>query len=295
MNKLDDNSVRIKVQYSALNRADLLQTQGKYPNQKEPALLGLECSGHVIECGRNVENLKEGDAVMGLLDGGGYGEYVDCHAPLAMKIDENKMSLEKAGAIPETFLTAYQLLHFVGDCSPNSRVLIHGAGSGVGTAAIQLAKAAGVESIQVTAGTDKKCQKATELGADRAINYKLQIWSDEIGKNNVDLILDCIGGSYWKGNMKCLDTDGKLVLYGLMGGVKVDGPLLGIMLAKRAQIRATTLLSRSLSYKCRLCEDFSNDHKDDFYSTKLAPVIDSVYAISDVADAHRYMATNANI
>ena len=135
---------------SAVNRADLLQVQGKYPNQTGPVALGLECAGHVIESGSSA--FKEGDAIMALLDGGGYSEFVDVSAQMAIGIDETRLGLDRAGAIPETFLTAFQLLHFVGETRPDSRVIIHGAGSGVGTAAIQLAKAAGCKEIYATWG-----------------------------------------------------------------------------------------------------------------------------------------------
>ena len=223
--------------------------------------------------------------------------------------------LEKAGGIAETFLTAYQLLHLVGEVKSTDCVLVHAAGSGVGTSAIQLgivhphmvkciwntaflecneqrkAKLNG-NKILATAGSQSKLEIAKSLGALEGVNYKEESFSKKF--SNVDFILDCIGGSYWKDNMKVLAQDGKIILYGLLGGVKVEGPLLGMMLAKRAQIRASTLMSRSPDYKANLVNKFWTDHEADFYNGNLYPLIDKTFLFTEIADAHHYMAQNQN-
>ena len=286
----DANSIRIKIHYTALNRADLLQREGKYPNQKSIMNMGLECSGEVYSIGERVKEFSIGDSVMSLLDVGGYAEYVDVNANFAMKID-GIMPMKEAAGVPETFLTAYQLLHFVGQVENNSKILIHGAGSGVGTSAIQLARLTNSE-LFATAGSEKKLRIAENLGAHHLINYK----EESFGKKfkNIDFILDCVGGSFWKENIRVLAMDGKWILYGLLGGVNVDGPLLGMLLSKRAQIRASTLMSRSEVYKSNLVSTFWKDHKNDFISKNLRPVLDSTFSIQNIAEAQRYMSTDQN-
>jgi len=290
LGELRPKDVRIKVAYSALNRADLLQVAGKYPNQKAPLPLGLEAAGEIESVGENVQGLKVGDRVMALLNGGGYAEMVDVPSGMCMKLPE-QISAKKGAAIPETFLTAYQLLHWVGTTQEGAKVLIHGAGSGVGTSAIQLAKL-NKNSIYATAGAESKLEKATELGAIKTLNYKENDFGEEWKAEKIDVILDCVGGDYWRKNMKVLGMDGIIVLYGLMGGVNVDGPLLAMILGKRAQIRGTTLMSRSEEYKTKLVSEFWNKNKSHFVDGSMSPVIDSIYDMTDVAEAHKYMATN---
>ena len=159
--------------------------------------------------------------------------------------------LDVAAAIPEAFLTAFQLLFWVGESFPSTNVLIHGGGSGVGTSAIQLAKL-NDQRVFATAGSEKKLFKMSRLGADRTLNYKEHSFSEVLKNEEVNLILDCVGGSYWEKNIEVLSRDGIWVLFGLLGGPYVDGPILAKLLAKRAQIRASTLMSRSNDYKAKL-------------------------------------------
>ncbi|CBY18241.1 unnamed protein product [Oikopleura dioica] len=274
LGELRPKDVRIKVAYSALNRADLLQVAGKYPNQKAPLPLGLEAAGEIESVGENVQGLKVGDRVMALLNGGGYAE-----------MQRKELRSQRLSCL------AYQLLHWVGTTQEGAKVLIHGAGSGVGTSAIQLAKL-NKNSIYATAGAESKLEKATELGAIKTLNYKENDFGEEWKAEKIDVILDCVGGDYWRKNMKVLGMDGIIVLYGLMGGVNVDGPLLAMILGKRAQIRGTTLMSRSEEYKTKLVSEFWNKNKSHFVDGSMSPVIDSIYDMTDVAEAHKYMATN---
>uniref|UniRef100_A0A250YE91 Quinone oxidoreductase PIG3 n=1 Tax=Castor canadensis TaxID=51338 RepID=A0A250YE91_CASCN len=243
-----EGEVLLKVAASALNRADLLQRQGRYPPpQGASSILGLEASGHVAELGPGCQgHWKIGDSCMALLSGGGQAQYVTIPEELLMPIPEG-LTLFQAAAIPEAWLTAFQLLHFVGHVQAGDSVLIHAGSSGVGTAAIQLARMAGAIPL-VTAGSQHKLQMTIKLGAAAGFNYKEEDFSEATLKFTkgvgVNLILDCIGGSYWEKNVNCLAVDGRWILYGLMGGADVSGPLFSKLLFKRGSLIASLLRSR---------------------------------------------------
>jgi len=296
--KADQGQVLLKVAYSAVNRADTLQRQGRYPVPPgSPQGLGLEAVGEVCQLGLGVENWKVGDRAMALLGGGGNAEYVAVPAAHLIPVPE-KLSFEQAACVPEVWLTAYQLLHFVAKIQPGDSVLVHAGGSGVGTAAVQLVKRAGGKSI-VTAGSQAKIDLAVELGADKGVNYREEEFKDAIDKwtngRGVDIILDCIGGSYSEGNLGSLATDGRWVVYGLMGGAEVSGPVLGGILRKRASLIGTTLRSRSDDYKAQLAASFARDCLAGFSDGRLKPVLDSVFPIEEIAQAHKKMEANTNI
>lgn len=294
------NQVLIKTVATALNRADLLLREGKYPGIKSPQTLGLEVSGVVESIGSNSTKWKKGDKVMALLPGGGYAEYAAVNEHHVMPVPAT-LSLLDAAAIPEVWLTAYQLLRLVGQISSGETVLIHGGGSGVGTAAVQLVKLFHATSI-VTAGTTDKISIAKSLGAAEGFNYKEGEFADKVlaatnGKG-VNLILDCVGGSFWKQNIKCLAVEGRWVMYGLLGGGNVDGPLLAQVLGKRASILGTTLKARSDQYKAELVNQFSTNALPYFSpgheNIQLKPIVDRVMPLSEVVEAHNYMASNQN-
>ena len=293
--KAGSDEIIIRVHATALNRADLLMREGKYPNMKEVCHLGLEAAG-VIETVAENSKWKVGEKVMALVNGGGYAEYVAVNENHVMNIPPH-LNFSEAAGIPEVWLTAYQLLHFVGKLKQNETVLIHGGGSGVGTAAVQLVKLAGSQSI-VTAGTDEKINFAKSLGAIDGINYKKGDFSLKVkeitNKKGVNLILDCVGGSYWQQNAECLASEGRWVIYGLLGGPKVDGNLFSYILGKRASILGTTLKARSNEYKSDLINEFTKNALPYFKSDngQLQPVIDKIYPIESVVDAHEYMASN---
>jgi len=290
--------VLVHVSHSAVNRADTLQRQGAYPPpQGASHILGLEAAGKVAALGPGVNSWKVGDPVMALLSGGGNAEYVTVAASHLLPVPSS-MEMEKAAAIPEVWLTAYQLLYFVGEIKKGDVVLIHAGGSGVGTAAIQLVKRAGGKSI-VTAGSQAKLDLAIQLGAEKGINYKqedfepaVQEWTKGRG---VDIILDCVGGSYSQKNINCLAPDARWVVYGLMGGGDVSGPLLTALLRKRASIRGSTLRSRDDEYKGKLVAAFARDCLPGFTFGALKPVIDCVYDLKEIGKAHERMGANANI
>jgi putative PIG3 family NAD(P)H quinone oxidoreductase len=287
----------IRVHATALNRADTMQRQGKYPPPKgESPLLGLEIAGEVVEAGISCTRFKKGDKVFGLLPGGGYAEYAVIHEEMAMAIPAN-LSMEEAAAIPEVFLTAYQALVWLGKLQAGERVLLHAGASGVGTAGIQLARAMKAE-VMVTA-SEQKVNACLDLGAHKAINYKEVPFEDEVlaytNSEGVDLIVDFIAGPYFKQNIECLRLDGRLVLLASMGGGKMENFDLRQILVKRLQVIGSTLRSRTRDYQIRLTQEMSAFAMPLFESGAIKPVVDSVFDWQEVAEAHRYMEANKNI
>ncbi len=293
--KIKSDEVLIEVHYAALNRADILQREGKYPPPKgESKILGLEASGIISAIG-TVNHLKVGDRVMALLAGGGQAEYVAVNEKLVMKVPAN-ITLEQAAAIPEVFLTAYQALFFEGKTKPKDNVLIHAGASGVGTAAIQLAKS--LQCTVITTSSTEKVATCKKLGADLAIDYRNQDFATEIGAftaaNGVNIILDFIGAPYFKQNLKSIALDGTLMMISVLGGVKLDDVNLYPILQKRISIKGTTLRSRPIAYKKELIDAFLNDFEKELATNKILPVIDSVFNWNDIAKAHTYMEANKN-
>jgi len=287
----------VKVHATALNRADTLQRQGKYPPPKGASpILGLEVAGEVVEAGINCSKYKKGDKVFGLLPGGGYAEYAVIDEAMAMPVPDN-LSMEEAAAIPEVFLTAWQALVWLGKLQSGERALIHAGASGVGTVAIQLARALRAE-VLVTA-SEQKVQACLDLGAHKAINYKEVPFEDEVlaytNSEGVDVIVDFIAGPYFNQNLDCLRLDGRLVILASLGGGKVGEVDLRKILSKRLQVIGSTLRTRSKDYQIQLTEDLSRFALPLFKEGKLKPVIDSVYDWQDAAEAHCYMEQNKNI
>ncbi|XP_067336415.1 quinone oxidoreductase PIG3 [Channa argus] len=296
-----NGEVLIKVHATALNRADLLQRRGLYPPPPgESDIIGLEVAGTVESLGPAVKGgWKPDDRVMALLCGGGYAEYVAVPEEVLMPVPP-KLTLCQAAAIPETWLTAFQLLVFIAQMKEGEVVLIHAGASGVGTAAVQLVRLFGAVPI-VTAGSQEKLKLAEELGAAAGFNYKEKSFAqgvhDFTGGKGANVILDCIGGGNWEQNVSCLAMDGRWVLYGVMGGKTVQGDLLGRLLSKRGHLLSSLLRSRSLQYKSELVTAFSHRVLPYFSdkATSLRPVIDSMFSLEDVARAHQHMEANKNM
>uniref|UniRef100_A0A673UZP4 Tumor protein p53 inducible protein 3 n=2 Tax=Suricata suricatta TaxID=37032 RepID=A0A673UZP4_SURSU len=297
-----EGEVLLKVAASALNRADLLQRQGQYPPPPgASSILGLEASGHIAALGPACQgHWKIGDTAMALLPGGGQAQYVTVPEGLLMPIPAG-LTLSQAAAIPEAWLTAFQLLHLLGNVQAGDSVLIHAGSSGVGTAAIQLARLAGAIPL-VTAGSQHKLQMAEKLGAAAGFNYREEDFSEATLKftkgAGVNLILDCIGGSYWEKNVNCLASDGRWVLYGLMGGTDIHGPLFSKLLFKRGSLITTLLRSRDQKYKQMLVEAFTKQILPHFSTEspqRLLPVLDRVYPATAIQEAHEYMESNKNV
>jgi len=295
---LNEYELLVKVEATALNRADILQRQGKYPPPKGASpILGLEMAGIVEEAGKNVTEWKAGDHVFALLPGGGYAEYAVIPQGMAMLIPDN-MSFEEAAAIPEVFLTAYQALVWLGNVQPAYNVLIHAGASGVGTAAIQLVKYFQGTSL-ITAGSNEKLQFCCDLGASFAFNYKEEAFAEKVLQatkgGGVDIIIDFVGAPYWKQNISCLAVDGRIVVLATMGGSVIEKFDVRAMFIKRAQLLTSSLRSRNESYKIDLTQDFSQRILPGFADGKLKAVVDRIFNWQDVAEAHQYMEQNRNI
>ena len=289
-------SVLVEVHATAVNRADLLQRRGLYPPPPgESDVLGLEAAGVVVETGAAVRDWRRGDRVMCLLGGGGYAEYVGVHQGMPLRIPE-RLSFEEAAAIPEVFTTAYMTLLDEAALATGETVLIHAGGSGVGTAAIQLARALGARPI-VTVGDGKKLARCVELGAEAGINYKEEDFAtrarEMTGGRGVDVILDCVGGQYLERNVGLLAPKGRLVIIGLMGGAKGEINL-ALLVGKRLRVIGTVLRTRALEEKLALTDGVRRRILPLLADGKLRPVVDSIYDLADAAKAHDHVAANAN-
>lgn len=284
----------VKIHATALNRADISQRRGTYPPPADHSpLLGLEMAGEVAAVGDQVLGFTEGDRVFGLLDGGGYAEYCLIDAQMALPIPP-QWSYEEAAAVPEVFLTAQTCLFQLGNLKPGESILIHAGGSGVGTAAIQMAHHIGA-TVYVTAGSLAKVDRAIKLGADVGIDYHTQDFVDVIKElthdSGVDVIIDSIGGDYFAKNLNCLKTDGRLIQIAKMSGE--NGVIrLGLVIMKRLQIKGNTMRSRPLAEKRAITQRFAQDWLPLLIEGRIKPVIDMIYPFEQVQDAHEYLETN---
>ena len=291
--------VRIRVWATALNRADLLEREGRYPppgNRPAYQIPGLEVSGVVDQIGERVSLFAPGDRVMALLSGQGYAEYVVATERMVMPVPD-QMKLEHAAAIPEAYLTAFDALYEQGSAYPSAGVLIHAGASGVGTAAIQLAKQ-GNMSVITTVGSDEKVKRVRALGADCVVNYRessfvsvVQEWTHHQG---VSVVLDFVGQQYFEDNLRCLSPGGTMVLIGTLSGSRASIDL-GLVLARRLRIQGTALRSRPSERKVALVQRFLREAWPLFQSQAIHPVVDRVYRLDKIQEAHRYMASNHNI
>ena len=278
---------------AGLNRADLLQRRGLYPPPPGISdILGLECSGSITELGSEVTSLEAGGRVMALVAGGGQAQEAVIDRGSLLPVPE-VFSDQEAGAFPEVYLTAYLNLFMLGGLKTGGTALVHGGSGGVGTAAIQLVKDAGAR-VFVTAGSDDRCRRCTELGADLALNYRDRdfesVCLEATETRGVDVVLDCIGGPYLEKNLKVLTTEGRLVVIGLMGGMTGDLDLRRL-LSKRIRIIGSTLRALSLERKAEIVSSFLDRFGDALQAGRLRPVIDSVFPMNRVADAHRRLAS----
>ena len=284
----------VRVRAAGVNRADLLQRLGKYPPLPGASpILGLEVAGEVVGA---TGGWQAGDRIMAVIPGGGYAEYATVPADQALSVP-GMFSFMQAAAIPEAFLTAYLNLVTLARMQAGEHVLIHAAASGVGSAAIQLARWAGA-IVHATAGTPEKCELARELGAAHVTNYRDAQFADAIlaatGGRGVDVVLDFIGAPWWNDHMRVLAPYGRLILIGMMGGA--TGQLdLSAILPKSLTVRGTTLRRMPAAQKAALVREFSERALAAFTEDTLRPVIDSVYPLADAAEAHRRMAANLNL
>eukprot|EP00039_Didymoeca_costata_P002032 m.57131 g.57131 ORF g.57131 m.57131 type:complete len:335 (+) comp11080_c0_seq1:98-1102(+) len=292
-----EGEILVRVVACGINRAETLQRKGKYPAPPGASeILGLEAVGYVAALGAGVTEPPVDSRVAVLLAGGGYAEYVAVPAQHAMVIPDG-IDWLSAAAIPEVWLTAYQLLHLVGNVKSGDTVLIHAGGSGVGLAAIQLAVAIGATPI-ITAGSELKIQKAIEMGAAQGF-LRHGDWVTEVkqytSNEGVSLVLDCVGQDYWEKNCEVLAKDGTWVLYGLLSGGAVNGNMLAKILGKRIQLKGTTLRARTNEYKTKLVQEFAAKCMPLFASKKFKTVVDGAFSMEQAAEAHKRMESNSNI
>lgn len=286
----------VGVKATALNGADLLQRKGLYPPPPGASeILGLEIAGEVLEMGTSVQGWKRGQRVMALLAGGGYAEKVVVPAALCIPVPDALSDIE-AAAIPEVFTTAFLELILLGALRRGESVLIHAGGSGVGSAAIQIAREVGAR-VFTTAGSDEKLQRCRKLGADVLINSKKESFSERVQKETqgqgVNVILDLVGASYWNSNIASLSIEGRLLLVGLPSGAKTEINLRDL-LSKRITVIGSTLRARPLSEKIELTRKLIEFALPRLKSGKLVPIVDRVFDWKDVAQAHAYLESKAN-
>lgn len=288
--------VRVRVAASGLNRADLLQRRGRYPVPPgyPEDIPGLELAGTVDAVGEGVTEWSRGDAVMGILGGGGYAEYALSPAATLVAVPEG-MGPGVAGAIPEVFMTAYDAVFLQESLVQGETLLVHAVGSGVGTAAVQLARRVGAEVIG-TSRTPEKLERAREVGLEHAVLAE-EDWPQQVldltGGRGVDVILDLVGGPYLPGNQRVIAERGRHVVVGVPGGSDASISLRALM-GRRASIRGTVLRARPLDEKEALARAFEKAVLPGFAAQELRPVIDRTFPAAEVAEAHRYMEENRN-
>lgn len=286
--------VVIKVAFAGVNRPDALQRAGMYaPPPTASDLPGLEASGEVVSIGAGVAGVAVGDHVCALLPGGGYAEYVATPAAHCLPVPKG-MGLKEAACLPETFFTVWSNVFMRGGLKAGERFLVHGGSSGIGTTAIQLAHAFGAR-VFATAGTDAKCAACMSLGAEAAINYRDTDFVDVLNaEGGADLILDMVGGDYIPRNLKTLAEDGRLVQIAFLQGPKVEVNF-ALLMTRRLTMTGSTLRPQSDLAKSRIADALRQDVWPLLDAGRVAPVMDSEYALEAASDAHARMESSGHI
>ncbi len=284
--------VRIAVAAAGVNRADLLQRRGLYPPPPGASeILGLECAGTVVEVGPAVDSVAPRDRVMALLAGGGYAEDVVVPAACVMAVPACLSDVE-AGGVPEAFLTAFLNLFLIGRLEPGNTALVHGGSGGVGTAAIQLVQAAEARAI-ATAGSDERCRRCLEVGADAAVNYRDQdfvaVARELTNGRGIDVALDCVGAPYLQRHLDVLAPGGRLLVIGLQGGRRAELDLAQLM-RKRLAVVGSTLRARPPAEKGSIIHAFLGRFGDHLGDGRIRPIIDRTLPLEQAAEAHRLLA-----
>ncbi len=286
--------ILIKIAYAGVNRPDALQRAGAYaPPPGASDLPGLEAAGVVAAAGPQVSQWSIGDRVCALLPGGGYAEYAATPAAHALRVPDG-MGLKEAACLPETHFTVWSNVFMRGALKAGERFLVHGGSSGIGTTAIQLANRFGAR-VFTTAGSDEKCAKCVELGAERAINYRNEDFVDILrGEGGANLILDMVGGAYLPRNVKALADDGRLIQIAFLQGPKVELNFARVMM-RRLTITGSTLRPQSDLAKARIAEALHDHVWPLLDAGRVAPVMDHEFALENAAQAHARMETSAHI
>lgn len=290
--------VLLKVEAAGVNRPDVAQRQGTYPPPKDASpILGLEVAGEVVALGEGVTEFKLGDKVCALANGGGYAQYCVVPAGQALPFPKGYDAV-KAAALPETFFTVWANLFQMAGLTEGETVLIHGGTSGIGTTAIQLAKAFGAE-VYTTAGSAEKCEACVKLGAKRAINYREEDFADvvksETGGKGVDVVLDMIGASYFEKNLAALAKDGCLSIIAFLGGAVAEKVDLRPIMVKRLTVTGSTMRPRTTDEKRAIRDELVEQVWPLIESGQVAPVINRIFTLDEVVDAHRLMESSSHI
>jgi len=291
-----DGEILVKVAAAGVNRPDVMQRQGLYPPPPgAPDIPGLEIAGEIVAMGDGVKRWQIGDRVMALVIGGGYAEYAIAQANHALQV--STLPMVEAAAIPETFLTVWHNVFERGALKAGETLLVHGGSSGIGTTAIQLAKAFGARVI-VTAGSAEKCEACRKLGADVAINYKTEDFvaacKAATGDKGVDVILDMVGGDYIGRNYEAAAVEGRIVQIAFQGSPKATVDFRRVML-KRLHHTGSTLRSRSNADKAAIARAVEDNALPLLAAGKVKPVIYKTFPMKDAAAAHALMETSAHI
>ncbi len=289
--------VLIKVAAAGVNRPDMMQRKGLYPPPPGATdVPGLEVSGTVVSVGQNVSVPPINSEVCALVTCGGYAEYCLAAASICLLVPE-KISLVNAAGIPETFFTVWTNVFKRGQLKARESLLVHGGGSGIGTTAIQLGKAFGA-TVYTTAGTSDKCEFCNNLGADAAINYKKQDFSEEIKRltegKGVNVILDMVGGPYFPKNIRLLADEGRLVQIALMQGSKAEVDFRSLLL-KRVTLTGSTLRPRSIEEKTKIAQALQKNVWPLLESGAIRPIIHETFPLKQASEAHRLMESSAHI
>ncbi|UIX32571.1 NAD(P)H-quinone oxidoreductase [Streptomyces sp. GQFP] len=292
-----EGEVLVEVVAGAVNRADILQRQGFYnPPPGASPYPGLECSGRIAEVGPGVSGWSVGDEVCALLAGGGYATKVAVPAGQLLPVPAG-VDLKRAAALPEVVCTVWSNVFMISHLRPGETLLVHGGSSGIGTMAIQLAKAVGAK-VAVTAGTKEKLDQCAELGADILVNYREQDFVEELkqatGGAGADVILDNMGAKYLDRNVRALAVNGRLAIIGMQGGIKAELNI-GALLTKRAAISATSLRARPLAEKTAIVSAVREHVWPLIAARQVRPVVDSEFPMSDAAAAHRLVEESGHV
>lgn len=292
-----EGEVLVRVEAAGVNRPDVMQRQGRYPPPPGASdLPGMEVAGEIVALGPKVSALSVGDKITSLLPGGGYAAYAIAAAPLCMPIPAG-LSMVEAAAIPETYLTVWTNLFERGGCKSGDIVLIHGGTSGIGTTAIQLAKAWGAR-VYATAGSEKKARACEALGAVRGIDYKtedfVEVMRAETKGQGVDITLDMVAGSYVQRNLDIAAVEGRVVTISLLGGSRAEINM-GMVLMKRLTLTGSTLRSRTVAQKAAVADAVRKNVWPLLAAGRVRPVIFATFPLAEASEAHRLMETSNHI
>ena len=288
-----DNQVLIKVMATSINRPDLVQRAGKYPPPPgDSEILGLEVSGVIEELGPGVTGWRKGDRVISLVGGGGYAEYAVAYADHLMRIPES-MSFEEAACVCESYITAFLNIFMIGEFRDGQTAILHGGGGGVNTAGIQICKALTPTSKLIVTASPEKMDRVKAIGADFLINFRetpdfTEVVKEITNKKGVALILDHVGAKYLGPNMNSLAYKGRLVVIGVTSGIKAELNL-ALMMVKRQQIIGSVLRSRPVSEKGDIVAEFTRRALPKFADRTIVPIIEKVFSLDQVVEAHRMM------